>query len=910
MDFKRLFLAFSMILLISGCKGKKKNYVYSLKYSDVRAGGKLSEVSLAEDDYARVFLNPEGNILLYIVERDVKEGWGLGHGNEMISYDLERNLKLPLGKLGRSTMVKVLQLGGELKNAVVKTVDSDGNGDIDERDCNQLYLTATFGLEDEPVSPIGKNTVGVWQDPLFEWVVFAVSSDWPGRKKKKDEKIDPTPIVMAWNPETKMTAELAKCERFYGFTPDGQRYGCLLPGQKAKGDGMEMAVYQRGGTKELEKVTLPVSKRDEVFLLGGGRYVYTKHETSETGEKSTLWYRGSDEKDKRVTNPSVDSRIMFMLGDGSIIFLSKSQDSVNDFVVVRALSSDGGEVKTIFKFEGTDVESIDVAPNGKNMVFVRRRAVEYEIEGEVGKGKIFLSELSEKTEGRPVKKVAGEYIASLAASILKNLKEKLKGLSYVDSRKINVDIKKEVVFIQVKQGAFGEDAPSDDLLISKALEIKNVAAPVLSGKKYDGIIFSPDIEDAFIVLKWEERLGNYFTFLSAYGEMVPVREEYDFIIEDLTFRKMPGCKDPRLVQLHCGGWIANTANVKGGKSEIKCRANPLNPVQIVRAETEEIESPVSGGEAVAFDVVVDKVDPRRSHRYSYYFDVLVDGNPCPFYDVLWAEASRAWIDMMRGLEDVFPGKVIPYSGRTEFMQLLAKWRPDSVVNKEMHLDVHIYFQLSARLPPADDKEAWEAVAQGVMDRVTEHVTAFDEGRENEVRIALYSGNEMVFELWHKSPEELLADAMMDPNWTPPPPKEVKGKKKKKGKIEGGGEEDLDVLLAGDEFQSHVPPSKLGLPKAIIDKKEVQKVIKLRLSEVRYCYDKEAAKKHLGSGQITVRFVINSKGGVEKATVASATLKDATVQSCVLKAAARWKFPNPEGEGNVTVNYPFTFASGK
>ena len=97
---------------------------------------------------------------------------------------------------------------------------------------------------------------------------------------------------------------------------------------------------------------------------------------------------------------------------------------------------------------------------------------------------------------------------------------------------------------------------------------------------------------------------------------------------------------------------------------------------------------------------------------------------------------------------------------------------------------------------------------------------------------------------------------------------------------------------------------------MIDKSEVQKTVASHMSEVKYCYEKEAAKKDIGSGQITIRFVVSPAGKVEKATVVSATLKNSEVQSCVLKAAQRWKFPKPTGEGSVTVNYPFTFAGGR
>jgi TonB family protein len=503
-------------------------------------------------------------------------------------------------------------------------------------------------------------------------------------------------------------------------------------------------------------------------------------------------------------------------------------------------------------------------------------------------------------------------VASLGASILKGLRAKTSSFSFVDSDGISVDIRKKIVYIPLMPDALKGDKPLDDLLLARAVEMKKTVVPVLVEQKYDGIVFSKTLKDAHVLYAWEDLYGAYFTYLAAYGERVPVREEYDLVIEDLAFRKMPGCKDPRLVQLHCTGWLAGTTVGKAGAVKVLCRAEPLNPIQILREEIMEVEMQESEWAAVPFDVVVDKVDPRRSHRYSYTLQVLMKGKPTPYYDANWAAASRAWIELMRSFGDVLPGPLLPYTGRNEYMQLLAKWRPDSVVTREPHLDAHLFLDPSAPLPSPDDDAAWEAVAQKVMERVMKHAADYDTGREKDARITLYSGNEYVYELWHKSPEELLLDAMEDPNWTPPEPEETKkGKKKKKKKGEEATEEDIWNLLTGEkEVESHVPPEKLGLPKGMIDKSEVQKTVASHMSEVKYCYEKEAAKKDIGSGQITIRFVVNQAGKVEKATVVSATLKNSEVQSCVLKAAQRWKFPKPTGEGSVTVNYPFTFSGGR
>ena len=78
MELQRLTLIACLILLVLSCKGKKNNYVYELAFPEVNGAAESSEVPLSVDDYARVFLEPEGKSVLYIVARETREGWGLG----------------------------------------------------------------------------------------------------------------------------------------------------------------------------------------------------------------------------------------------------------------------------------------------------------------------------------------------------------------------------------------------------------------------------------------------------------------------------------------------------------------------------------------------------------------------------------------------------------------------------------------------------------------------------------------------------------------------------------------------------------------------------------------------------------------------------------------------------------------
>jgi len=85
---------------------------------------------------------------------------------------------------------------------------------------------------------------------------------------------------------------------------------------------------------------------------------------------------------------------------------------------------------------------------------------------------------------------------------------------------------------------------------------------------------------------------------------------------------------------------------------------------------------------------------------------------------------------------------------------------------------------------------------------------------------------------------------------------------------------------------------------------IRRVIKRHLNEVRFCYEQQLQSDPALKGRVVIRFVIDSKGNVTAAVVAESTFNDTIVETCILQAVRRWKFPAPEGGGGVVVSYPF------
>lgn len=95
----------------------------------------------------------------------------------------------------------------------------------------------------------------------------------------------------------------------------------------------------------------------------------------------------------------------------------------------------------------------------------------------------------------------------------------------------------------------------------------------------------------------------------------------------------------------------------------------------------------------------------------------------------------------------------------------------------------------------------------------------------------------------------------------------------------------------------------------LDRGLIDGVVRERLSEFRYCYQRQLQRHPDLAGSVVTKFVIAGDGTVSSASVKSSTIGDAAVEQCIVDRVRRLKFPEPNGNGIVIVAYPFTFAPG-
>ncbi len=94
----------------------------------------------------------------------------------------------------------------------------------------------------------------------------------------------------------------------------------------------------------------------------------------------------------------------------------------------------------------------------------------------------------------------------------------------------------------------------------------------------------------------------------------------------------------------------------------------------------------------------------------------------------------------------------------------------------------------------------------------------------------------------------------------------------------------------------------------LDREEIANYIRTQLGQILYCYERQLSANKELFGKVSVKFTINGIGKVETQIVSDTTLKNTTVEGCMLNKIASWKFPAPRGGTKVIVTYPFLFKS--
>lgn len=117
------------------------------------------------------------------------------------------------------------------------------------------------------------------------------------------------------------------------------------------------------------------------------------------------------------------------------------------------------------------------------------------------------------------------------------------------------------------------------------------------------------------------------------------------------------------------------------------------------------------------------------------------------------------------------------------------------------------------------------------------------------------------------------------------------------------------------FVDPLPPGMTveeGLAKGLIgslEKKEIRRVIRKDLSEVRACYERALAHRPGLTGRVAIQFVITGGGAVSDSRLYSSSLESPETEACIAERACAWQFPATNSGGPVIVTYPFNLTTG-
>lgn len=100
---------------------------------------------------------------------------------------------------------------------------------------------------------------------------------------------------------------------------------------------------------------------------------------------------------------------------------------------------------------------------------------------------------------------------------------------------------------------------------------------------------------------------------------------------------------------------------------------------------------------------------------------------------------------------------------------------------------------------------------------------------------------------------------------------------------------------------------ISAPQGSIDREAVAKVINSHLQEVYGCYERALLKDTGLAGKVVLEWTIGGSGSVVTAKTKSSTLRNGSVEACILSSLKKWNFPAPKG-GVVVISYPFIFNS--
>lgn len=104
--------------------------------------------------------------------------------------------------------------------------------------------------------------------------------------------------------------------------------------------------------------------------------------------------------------------------------------------------------------------------------------------------------------------------------------------------------------------------------------------------------------------------------------------------------------------------------------------------------------------------------------------------------------------------------------------------------------------------------------------------------------------------------------------------------------------------------ARVPRIRIGEPRVrgSLAPAVVRRVVQRHVNEVRFCYESALVADATLEGDVAIRVDIGGDGSVTNAGVASSTVSEPSVASCIADAVRRWRFAAPRGTASVDLSF--------
>lgn len=130
-----------------------------------------------------------------------------------------------------------------------------------------------------------------------------------------------------------------------------------------------------------------------------------------------------------------------------------------------------------------------------------------------------------------------------------------------------------------------------------------------------------------------------------------------------------------------------------------------------------------------------------------------------------------------------------------------------------------------------------------------------------------------------------------------------------GDIDTGGGPGIRAGM-GKKGERHVGNVNIGSgsAKGFCKQSQIASVVRRRAGAIRACYEQRLQVNKGLAGKLTVRWTIDTEGGVTGVDAVQDTLNDAPTRQCIFRHLQRMHFQKPEG-GICIVQWPFVFSPG-